>query len=109
MSVSSTKIQSSPALEDSGQNAVRGLATVTPIRPQHHEGNGYRGNGTDRPARFVRRVRRTVSSDAGMATAEYAIVTLAAVGFAGLMVLILQSGEVRGMLMALIQRALSFG
>lgn len=58
---------------------------------------------------IVRRLRALAGSDAGMATAEYAIVTLAAVGFAGLMVLILQSGEVRGMLMSLIQRALSFG
>lgn len=44
-----------------------------------------------------------------MATAEYAIATLAAVGFAALLVAILSSGEVRGMLMNLISSALSFG
>jgi hypothetical protein len=42
-----------------------------------------------------------------MATAEYAIATLAAVGFAGLLVLIMRSGEVRGLLMNIIEQALS--
>ena len=46
-------------------------------------------------------------SDAGAATAEYAIATLAAVGFAGLLVVILRSDEVRGMLTDLVRNALS--
>lgn len=81
-----------------------GLATVTSLssrRPLTESASNTRG--------VMRRLRAVGGSDAGMATAEYAIVTLAAVGFAGLMVLILQSGEVRGMLMSLIQRALTFG
>jgi len=45
--------------------------------------------------------------DAGMATAEYAIATLAACGFAGLLVAILRGGEVRGLLLGIVQRALS--
>ena len=45
---------------------------------------------------------------AGSATAEYAIATLAAVGFAGLLVVILRSDAVRGMLTNLIQHALSY-
>lgn len=59
--------------------------------------------------RLARKVRRLGGSEAGMATAEYAIATLAAVGFAALLVAILSSGEVRGMLMNLISSALSFG
>jgi len=47
------------------------------------------------------------AKDAGMATAEYAIVTLAAVGFAGLLLAILRSDEVRGALLGIIRRALS--
>jgi hypothetical protein len=47
-------------------------------------------------------------SDRGSATAEYAIATLAAVGFAGLLVVILRSDAVRGMLTNLIQHALSY-
>lgn len=43
----------------------------------------------------------------GAATAEYAIATLAAVGFAGLLVVILRSDEVRGMLVDLVRGALS--
>lgn len=44
----------------------------------------------------------------GAATAEYAIATMAAVGFAGLLVAILRSDEVRGMLTELVHRALTF-
>jgi hypothetical protein len=45
--------------------------------------------------------------EAGAATAEYAIVIMAAVGFAGLLVVILRSGEVQGILTDLVQRALN--
>ena len=52
---------------------------------------------------------RRMRDDAGAATAEYAIATLAAVGFAGLLVAILRSDEVRAMLLDLVHRALTFG
>jgi Flp pilus assembly pilin Flp len=58
----------------------------------------------DLGSRLVRRLR----DDGGSATAEYAIATLAAVGFAGLLVVILRSDAVRGMLTNLIQHALSY-
>ena len=44
--------------------------------------------------------------DAGMATAEYAVATLAACGFAALLLTILRSDEVRNLLLSLITRAL---
>lgn len=47
------------------------------------------------------------TADAGMATAEYAIATLAAAAFAGVLLLILRSDEVRGFLTSIIQQALS--
>lgn len=50
---------------------------------------------------------RLTGSEAGMATAEYAIATLAAVGFAGILVFILRSDEVRGFLLNLIRTALA--
>lgn len=50
---------------------------------------------------------RLTASEAGMATAEYAIATLAAVGFAGILVFILRSDEVRGFLLTLIRTALA--
>lgn len=56
-------------------------------------------------AREGRRVA-AASRDAGMATAEYAIATLAAVGFAGLLVVLLKSDLVRGLLTAIIRKAL---
>ena len=43
----------------------------------------------------------------GAATAEYAVATMAAVGFAGLLVVILRGDEVRGVLTELVRRALS--
>lgn len=58
-------------------------------------------------ARAVRRGAPGVPADAGMATAEYAIVMIAAVGFAGLLVVILTSPEIRETLTALVRGALS--
>jgi hypothetical protein len=49
------------------------------------------------------------TDDTGAATAEYAIATLAAVGFAGLLVAILRSDAVRELLLGVIQRALGAG
>lgn len=49
------------------------------------------------------------SAEAGMATAEYAIATLAAAGFAGLLLVILRSSEVRGFLLGIIRQALQVG
>lgn len=65
--------------------------------------------------RVVARLRARVDAarraghDAGMATAEYAIATLAACGFAGLLVAILTGGQVRGMLLGIIRKALAIG
>lgn len=77
-----------------------------------------------RLARFTRRAaartsadrlptltRRSAASllgdDTGAATAEYAIATMAAVAFAGLLVVIMRSDEVRGILTDLVRRALT--
>ena len=49
---------------------------------------------------------KIVKSDEGAITAEYAIATLAGVAFAGLMLLVLRSEEVRQLLFALVSRAL---
>lgn len=51
----------------------------------------------------------TSSAEAGMATAEYAIATLAAAGFAGLLYVILKSDQVRGFLVNIINQALTVG
>jgi Flp pilus assembly pilin Flp len=45
--------------------------------------------------------------ETGAATAEYAIATMAAVAFAGLLVVIMRSDEVRGILTDLVRRALT--
>jgi hypothetical protein len=61
-----------------------------------------------RAGRASRTRRRWLSED-GAATAEYAIVIMAAVGFAGLLVVIMRSDEVRGVLSDLVRSALSVG
>ncbi len=53
------------------------------------------------------RLRMLVDDETGAATAEYVIATMAAVGFAGLLVVILRSEEVRAILTGMVQRALT--
>ena len=47
------------------------------------------------------------SGEEGMATAEYAVATLAACGFAGLLLVVLRGGEVQEMLLSIVRRALT--
>ncbi|GII98452.1 uncharacterized protein DUF4244 [Sediminihabitans luteus] len=68
----------------------------------------------DRTARLrgevARRWRRLAgAAEQGMATAEYAVATVAAVGFAGLLIVVLKSNEVRGLLLGIVRSALSIG
>lgn len=53
------------------------------------------------------RLGRVLRDDRGAATAEYAVVIMAAVGFAGLLVVILRGNEVKGMLVDLVRNALA--
>ena len=57
--------------------------------------------------KFIVAGRNLLADESGAATAEYAIATMAAVGFAGLLVVIMRSDEVRGMLTDIIRTALS--
>lgn len=50
-----------------------------------------------------------LQDDAGATTAEYAILTLAAVGFAGVLAVVLSSGDVQGLLADLVGEALNRG
>lgn len=97
----------------SAPDAARALETqnVTEIFP----GASQKAHVVNRPARpraanGLRKEAKWAKNgmEAGMATAEYAIATLAAVGFAGLLVVILKSDEVRGFLLNIIRTALSF-
>ena len=57
----------------------------------------------------LRRIARRLAGERGAATAEYAVATMAAVGFAGLLVIILRGDEVRGILTDLVRNALTVG
>lgn len=54
-----------------------------------------------------RRAVDLFADETGAATAEYAVATMAAVAFAGLLVVIMRSDEVRGILTDLVRRALT--
>ena len=77
---------------------LRPLVRLACVRP-----SGAARAGLARPGRWLPGGER----DAGATTAEFAIVTMAAVGFAGLLVVILKSDAVRGILEGLVQRALT--
>ncbi|WP_369795289.1 DUF4244 domain-containing protein [Leucobacter sp. G161] len=51
-------------------------------------------------------MRRFLADERGAVTAEYALVIMAAVAFAGLLIVIMRSEEVRAMLLSLVQNAL---
>ncbi|WP_205863446.1 DUF4244 domain-containing protein [Planosporangium thailandense] len=55
----------------------------------------------------IRKLLDRLRGDAGMNTAEYAVGTLAAVAFAGLLLKVVTSDTVRAALAAIIQRALN--
>ncbi|MEI7779214.1 MAG: DUF4244 domain-containing protein [Actinomycetes bacterium] len=53
-------------------------------------------------------MRERIQSDVGMTTAEYAVGTVAAVGFGGLLVKLLTSPEAQQLLWSIIMRAFSW-
>ncbi|WP_051387650.1 DUF4244 domain-containing protein [Saccharopolyspora rectivirgula] len=59
--------------------------------------------------RWLVRLRNAVRGEDGMSTAEYAMGTIAAVGFASLLYTVVTSDTVEGALTALIERALQTG
>ena len=93
-----------PATTDPVTNPVRVTNPVPVANPVPVPGPG--------PLSMTRRritPRELHRGDRGSATAEYAIATMAAVGFAGLLVIIMRSDEVRGMLTELVRTALTYG
>jgi Flp pilus assembly pilin Flp len=59
------------------------------------------------PSLTRHRAATLFADETGAATAEYAIATMAAVAFAGMLVMIMRSDEVRGILEDLVRRALT--
>ncbi|SDL80925.1 Protein of unknown function [Glycomyces sambucus] len=106
---------------DPGSNRARTPITVeAPQPPDDRPTTRYRRPGPDEPdewrtgrmranakpswgGRFASKMR----GESGMNTAEYALGTLAAVAFAGVLMKVLTSGPVESALRALIERALS--
>ncbi|MCA4135058.1 DUF4244 domain-containing protein [Arthrobacter sp. M4] len=98
----SSDTDSDTLINERASRTTERFAGVVELRPRRKPSNKMRG-----PRALRRFLTGLVRSERGMATAEYAIATLAAVGFAGLLVVILRSEEVRGFLLNLVRSALS--
>ncbi len=80
-----------------------GTSSEVPFRPPPAHG------GLELIARWIQaRSQALLSSDRGMATAEYAIGTIAAASFGGILFKLLTSNVVQQLLMELLRRAFSF-
>ena len=92
-------------------DAAAAARDAAPSRYNPSAGTGVR-NGLVR-TRTVRsnslRALLRMKDDRGAATAEYIVATMAAVGFAGLLIVILRGDEVRGILTELVRSALTVG
>ncbi|RKS75357.1 uncharacterized protein DUF4244 [Motilibacter peucedani] len=82
--------------------------------PGHAQARGAEalttGTPPDRRRRRLERQRRRLErlrGDAGMTTAEYAVGTVAACAFAGLLLKVVTSATVSGLLTGVVERALS--
>ena len=80
----------------------------TPAVDASHAHDDRRDSARPRDS-VLRRIARRLAGERGAATAEYAVATMAAVGFAGLLVIILRGDEVRGILTDLVRNALTVG
>lgn len=84
------------------ENTITGDRTARPGR----EATGGGGRGIT-PRR--RPLLAALAAEEGAMTAEYSIATLAACGFAAVLVALLKSGEVRELVMGIITSALAMG
>jgi len=53
------------------------------------------------------RITKNINDETGAATAEYVVATMAAVGFAGLLLVILKSDQIKQVLFNLVTQALA--
>jgi len=90
------------------ETPVRGRAGVRSGGREGARTDAQAGASVDARSRVAEGAfaRARAGAEAGMSTAEYAVGTIAACGFAALLFKIVTSAEVRSMLSALIQKAL---
>ncbi|MGK0722110.1 DUF4244 domain-containing protein [Leucobacter sp. W1478] len=114
MSTSLTLVVDNSAATQNARSSAQSGSALDPAEPSHwvHAGWTHRQTrrrrllGTTRSRMAQWRREALARSDRGAVTAEYAIVIMAAVAFAGLLVAIMRSGEIRAMLVDLVQNAL---
>ncbi|MEP7763788.1 DUF4244 domain-containing protein [Sanguibacter sp. 25GB23B1] len=110
-----THTHAPPSAGPLGGAPARTTGAVVPSSARRHgrtaRPGAHRGRARQWLAGRACTARSTVLArrDDGMATAEYAIATIAAVGFAGLLIAVLKSATVKSLLSGLISTALSIG
>ncbi|XAS66825.1 DUF4244 domain-containing protein [Micrococcaceae bacterium Sec5.7] len=107
MSTSSNNLGANSARPNTAGPGNTGANPVAQKKPGQADVLEIYPGASEEPRVRSRTRKGLTGSETGMATAEYAIATLAAVGFAGLLVFILRSDEVRGFLLNLIRTALA--
>src|SRR5690606_36071405 len=100
----STPRAATGAVAAGSRSAVRGTCRDTRRRSRMNRRLLRRARGLGARWRLLRR-----RAEAGMATAEYAIGTLAAVGLAGLLLVIVRSEQGRSLLLGVVHVALAVG
>lgn len=81
----------------------------TPLAPQFIAQAPLEQKSVKTLRRWSDSAKRVVADERGAVTAEYAIVIMAAVAFAGLLVAIMRSDAIREMLVKLVENALGTG
>lgn len=95
-------------MQNPGEAATAPAAPVEPGEPDRHGGPvGPGGEPAADQGGGPVAAAGLGDPEAGMVTAEYAIATLAAAAFAGVLLLVLRSPEVRAFLLGIIRQALS--
>ncbi|MEV8337655.1 DUF4244 domain-containing protein [Leucobacter sp. NPDC077196] len=100
--------QGSP-LEDREQRRRRAHEPREQRRRRAHEPRERGAARRSARSTLAQEARALAADERGAVTAEYAIVIMAAVAFAGLLVAIMRSSEIRAMLVQLVENALGAG
>ncbi len=95
-----------PAADLEGYTTMTTNDTITADEQQISPDAAAISSG-DRSPKRAARVATALADDRGAQTAEYGILTLAAVGFAGLLGVVLSGGDVQGLLTDLVTEALN--
>ncbi|WP_205881296.1 DUF4244 domain-containing protein [Leucobacter viscericola] len=95
--------------KNKSRSQVAAKPELNPTGPRFFSPKNAVAGADSKVRRVAARVRSVLQNEEGAVTAEYAIVIVAAVAFAGILVAIMRSDTIRTMLVGLIENALGTG